>query len=67
MLIPRLPLARFWTVSRPLTLLSFASVALIGVGLLGLLLDQRSITGAAAWAKPTKFGLSTALYSFTLI
>ena len=67
MIIPRLALARFWTVSRPLTVVSLASVALIAVGLVGLVLDQRTITGAAAWAKPTKFGLSTALYSFTLI
>jgi hypothetical protein len=67
MVIPRLPLARFWAVSRPLTIVSLASVALIVAGFLGLLLDSRTITGVAAWAKPTKFGLSTALYSFTLI
>lgn len=33
---------------------------------LGVVLDPRVITGAPAWLKPTKFAVSTAIYSLTL-
>ncbi len=33
----------------------------------GLLLDNRTITGAPAWLKPTKFAISVSIYSFTLL
>lgn len=33
---------------------------------LGIWLDPRTITGAPAWLKPTKFALSTGLYAITL-
>ena len=32
----------------------------------GLAVDQRTITGAPAWLKPLKFAISTAVYSLTL-
>ncbi|HEX6807918.1 MAG TPA: hypothetical protein VF118_08010 [Gemmatimonadaceae bacterium] len=34
--------------------------------LVGIFLDPRVITGAPAWLKPFKFGISTAIYSLTL-
>ncbi len=34
---------------------------------LGLLFDQRIITGAPAWLKPAKFAISTAIYSATMV
>ena len=35
--------------------------------LVGVFIDQRVITGAPAWVKPTKFGISIAVYSVTLL
>lgn len=35
--------------------------------LAGVFIDQRAITGAPAWVKPTKFGISIAVYSVTLL
>lgn len=35
--------------------------------LVGVFIDQRVITGAPAWVKPTKFGVSIAVYSVTLL
>lgn len=35
--------------------------------LTGAFIDQRVITGAPAWVKPTKFGISIAVYSLTLL
>jgi len=40
--------------------------ALLGVSLIGLLVDDRVITGAPAWLKPAKFGASTAIYLLTM-
>ena len=39
---------------------------LLLVSLAGLALDARVITGAPAWLKPTKFGLSTTIYLLSL-
>ncbi len=35
--------------------------------LVGVFIDQRVITGAPAWVKPTKFGISISVYSVTLL
>jgi len=40
--------------------------ALLGVSLIGLLIDDRMITGAPAWLKSAKFGASTAIYLLTM-
>jgi hypothetical protein len=40
--------------------------ALLGVSLIGLVVDDRVITGAPAWLKPAKFGASTAIYLLTM-
>jgi hypothetical protein len=51
---------------RPLLALS-AAMALLAVGsLLGLLIDQRELVGAPAWAKPLKFAISILIYALTL-
>lgn len=42
------------------------ALAALTVAAVGLLLDPRTITGAPAWLKPAKFGLSVALYLVTL-
>ena len=42
------------------------SLALFAIALVGLLIDHREITGAPAWLKPAKFGISSAIYLFTL-
>jgi len=40
--------------------------ALLGVSLIGLVVDDRVITGAPAWLKPAKFGASGAIYLVTM-
>jgi hypothetical protein len=35
--------------------------------LVGILVDQRIITGVPAWVKPAKFAISISIYSFTLL
>jgi hypothetical protein len=42
------------------------SAALLAVAVAGLLLDDRVITGAPAWLKPAKFGVSITVYLLTL-
>ena len=42
------------------------NVGLFGVALIGLLVDDRVITGAPAWLKPAKFGVSGAVYLVTM-
>lgn len=46
--------------------MAVVSVMLMGVTLVGLVADDRVITGAPAWLKPAKFCVSTAIYMLTL-
>jgi hypothetical protein len=64
---PRAALRRAYATNRALTLLGVLMLATLVVCLIGLLADPRIITGAPAWLKPTKFAISIALYSFTLL
>ena len=52
--------------NRPLLVFTGVMVLLIPVCLGGLLLDPRTLGGAAIWAKPLKFSISLALYGATL-
>lgn len=49
-----------------LTVNGLLMTATIPFSLAGLVLDPTVITGAPAWMKPLKFGISTALFSFTV-
>ncbi len=51
---------------RPLLLLAASMVVLSLVSLVGLLADDRQVTGLDVWSKPLKFALSTAIYAVTL-
>jgi hypothetical protein len=55
-----------WRISPPLTAVGGLMLAASVVFAAGIVLDDRTITGMAAWTKPTKFALSTSLYCFTL-
>jgi hypothetical protein len=62
---PASVLARFgW--HRPLLWLSLGMIALAMIALVGLVIDQRSLTGMPLWTKPLKFSLSVLIYSVTL-
>ena len=63
----RAALRRAYATNPALTLLGVLMLATLVVCLIGLLADPRVITGAPAWLKPTKFAISIALYSFTLL
>ena len=58
--------SRLWHTNRPLTAVGLLMLVALAVSGLGLLVDSRTIAGAAAWLKPAKFAVSTAVYSFTL-
>ena len=57
---------RLWAGSPALTAAGLLMIGLLGVSVIGLLVDPRVITGAPAWLKPAKFAISTAIYMLTL-
>jgi hypothetical protein len=59
-------LQAIWSGSRWLTVTGFVMLVDIAVSLAGLALDPTMITGAPAWMKPLKFGISTSLFCFTV-
>lgn len=59
-------LMRLWKDEPVLTGTGLFLAALAVPFALGVVLDPRVITGAPAWLKPTKFAVSTAIYSLTL-
>jgi hypothetical protein len=59
-------LMRLWRTEPVLTGTGLFLAGLIVPFALGIVLDPRVITGAPAWLKPTKFAISTAIYSLTL-
>lgn len=59
-------LQRLWQSSPALTSFGLLMVALALVTTVGLVVDDRIVTGMPVWLKPLKFAVSTAIYSFTL-
>lgn len=51
----------------PLTLSALITAFFTLLFIVGVFADPRAITGAPAWLKPTKFGVSITLYSLTLV
>jgi hypothetical protein len=58
--------SRLWAADAPLTAVGLLMVGLLGVSIVGLLIDPRIVTGAPAWLKPAKFAASIAIYTLTL-
>lgn len=58
---------RLWQTHAPLTLSALLTALLTLFFIIGLFADPRTITGAPAWLKPVKFGVSITLYTLTLI
>ena len=58
-------LAQAFRWHRPLMVLAAAMAALAVVATVGLLVDDRTLTGLPIWAKPTKFALSVLIYAVT--
>lgn len=56
---------RGFAVNPWLMLVGLLMIATLLVTFVGLVVDQRVITGAPAWAKPAKFAISLSIYSFT--
>jgi hypothetical protein len=50
---------RGWHISPLLVVFTAVNAALLAVALVGLTLDDSVVTGARAWSKPAKFGLSS--------
>jgi len=55
-----------WAASAPLTATAFVMFVAFLASAAGILLDDRIITGVPAWLKPTKFAISTSIFSATL-
>lgn len=55
-----------WQIHAPLTLSGLLMAVVTLFFIAGLFVDDRAITGAPAWLKPTKFGISITLYTLTL-
>lgn len=60
-------LRRGFAVNWPLMVVGIGMVLTLLGTLAGLVLDNRVITGAPAWLKPTKFAISVGVYSFTFL
>ena len=58
--------ATLWRTSPSLTATGLLMLPVLAAALVGLWLDPRTITGAAAWLKPAKFAMSIAIYTLTL-
>jgi hypothetical protein len=57
---------KIWFNSPPLAAVSLLMFVVFLCALAGMYLDPRTITGAPAWLKPAKFGISTTIYAGTL-
>jgi hypothetical protein len=55
-----------WQGNAPLTATTILMLVLLFVSGVGLIVDDRIITGAPAWLKPAKFAVSTGIYSGTM-
>ncbi len=64
--IVNIMLRKIWFNSPPLAAVSLLMFVLFVCALAGMYLDPRTITGAPAWLKPAKFGISTTIYAGTL-
>ncbi len=58
--------AGIYRASPPLALATLVCLVVLAASLVGLLVDQRTITNAPAWLKPAKFGASIAVFTATL-
>lgn len=58
---------KLWQTHRPLTLSALVTALLTLLFIVGVFADPRTVTGAPAWLKPAKFGVSISLYSLTLV
>lgn len=56
-----------WRVHAPLTASALITALVTVFFIVGVVADSRVITGAPAWLKPAKFGVSISLYSLTLV
>lgn len=63
---PSALLRRLWTVHAPLTISVLVTAVFTLFFIVGIFADSRVITGAPAWLKPAKFGISITLYTLTI-
>ena len=57
---------KLWRASAPLTATGLLMLPILAGALIGLLADDRLVTGTPAWLKPAKFALSIAIYTLSL-
>lgn len=64
---PSALLKKAWKFNAPLTIFTVVMVVTTVAGFIGLVVDDRLVTGMPAWAKTTKFSVSLALYAASLM
>ena len=58
---------KLWQTHAPLTVSALVTALVTVFFIVGIFADPRVMTGAPAWLKPTKFGISITFYSLTLV
>lgn len=56
-----------WRINKPLSSLVITCAVLTALGVVGILIDPRSLLGQAIWVKPTKFAISIVIYGATML
>lgn len=56
-----------WSINRALTFVAVLNLVVLLGTLVGMLIDDRVITGMPAWFKPAKFAISISIYSMTFV
>lgn len=57
----------FWRINRPLSVFFWAMIGTSALGVIAMALDGRTVGNVSNWAKTTKFSMSIALYSATML
>lgn len=57
----------FWSVNRPMTVFFWLMMITTVLGLIGMVVDPRTVLNQSNWAKTTKFSISLVLYSGTML
>lgn len=64
---PAAVIGHLWKTNRLLTGVALLHLIVLLVAIVGIIVDDRVITGMPAWVKPAKFAISISIYSLTFV